>query len=601
MGKQRKEPRIPPTFEGLQINFCKSPICGNFGVPASELKQPRGPGSTKSPDRDSYKRDSRGDGIVQLNCLKCGEKFAVKNNRAIHEELTRFLDHITPAKPQTTCPTPGCPNGTVEISSRKAAYSKYGKTAAGSPRLSCKLCGKVFTVSTPKKERSPIDRQKVHGYKNLAIFRLLMNKMPLRRICEVEELGFKSLVDHIRFIHRQCVAFAASRDSRLPQMALGDRFISVDRQDYNINWLRTGDKRNVVLHGLGSADLETGFVFGMHLNYDMSLNIEDVEAEAWRVGDYDTPPHFRRFSRLWLPREYLTEEEEVELRESQSVMTSVENTYREAYKRSDVDVFDRARASRRLPEKGMQIHGEYTLHGHFHFLKHLLQGAQKITFYLDQESGIRSACHSAFSESILDKRCDAFYVRINKDLTIHEKQALKRESDALLEAYIEANPHLLNLRLDEIRHLFLKEVLRESQLIGPWKDRWIMYPFPNMSEPEKAVCWLTDIEDRSYPGDEIASLFMDATLHPIDRFFMQARRRVSLLERSIFSSSSNRRVWHAYAPYKPEMAVWLLDIFRVFYNYVKVGDDKKTAAMRLGLARGPVPLKDITYFVPSLK
>ena len=248
----------------------------------------------------------------------------------------------------------------------------------------------------------------------------------------------------------------------------------------------------------------------------------------------------------------------------------------------------------------MQIHAEYTLHGHFHFLKHLLQGAQKLVFFLDQESGIRSACHSAFLERILDKSCEAFYVRINKDLTIHKKQALKRQSEAALRIYVENNPHLAQLELEDVRLFYLEEALRDRKAIGPWKDEWMIYPFPSMSEPEKAVCWLTDIGDRSYSDAEMASLFMKATLHPIDRFFMQARRRVSPLERSIFSSSSSGRIWNAYAPYRPEMAVWLLDIFRVFYNYVKVGNDKKTPAMRLGLARGPVAPKEIIYFVPNL-
>ncbi len=29
------------------------------------------------------------------------------------------------------------------------------------------------------------------------------------------------------------------------------------------------------------------------------------------------------------------------------------------------------------------------------------------------------------------------------------------------------------------------------QEIGNWKDKWLLHPFPNMSEPEKAICYLT--------------------------------------------------------------------------------------------------------------
>jgi hypothetical protein len=40
----------------------------------------------------------------------------------------------------------------------------------------------------------------------------------------------------------------------------------------------------------------------------------------------------------------------------------------------------------------------------------------------------------------------------------------------------------------------------------------------------------------------------------------------------------------------------LLDIFRVFYNYVELGRDKRTPAMRLGLAKGKIPIESIIYY-----
>ena len=40
----------------------------------------------------------------------------------------------------------------------------------------------------------------------------------------------------------------------------------------------------------------------------------------------------------------------------------------------------------------------------------------------------------------------------------------------------------------------------------------------------------------------------------------------------------------------------LLDLFRVFYNFVEVGRDKQTPAMRLGLAKGKISIEDIIYY-----
>ncbi len=64
----------------------------------------------------------------------------------------------------------------------------------------------------------------------------------------------------------------------------------------------------------------------------------------------------------------------------------------------------------------------------------------------------------------------------------------------------------------------------------------------------------------------------------------------------ISSSASPGRRWFGYGPYKPVMVGKLLDIFRVFYNFVEVGKNKQTPAMRLGLAKGKITVEDIVYY-----
>src|SRR5512136_340377 len=76
---------------------------------------------------------------------------------------------------------------------------------------------------------------------------------------------------------------------------------------------------------------------------------------------------------------------------------------------------------------------------------------------------------------------------------------------------------------------------------------------------------------QGYDEDHLAWLYNKASLHAIDRFFMQVRRRLSLLERPISSSASLGRSWFGYGPYKPVVVGKLLHIFRVFYNFVEVG------------------------------
>ena len=87
----------------------------------------------------------------------------------------------------------------------------------------------------------------------------------------------------------------------------------------------------------------------------------------------------------------------------------------------------------------------------------------------------------------------------------------------------------------------------------------------------KYVCWLTDYGD--YDEDHVARLHLLATLHPIDRFFMQTRRRVSLAERAVVSVRQQRRMWNGYGAYNPAVLQRYLEIYRTYYNYCLAGKD----------------------------
>ena len=189
-----------------------------------------------------------------------------------------------------------------------------------------------------------------------------------------------------------------------------------------------------------------------------------------------------------------------------------------------------------MPKTGMQVHAEYTLYGHCFLLRDLSRGAEKIRLFLDQDSGMRAAALGAFAERVADRTADAFYVRINKDMTVDERKHALKDSREHFRALAEEHPELDRQAL---RLFVIKEALADMSVIGHWKDRWLTHPFPSMSEPEKAVCYLTD-----YDEDHLAWLYNKASLRAIDAFFMQVRRRLSLLERPIATASNERRVWH---------------------------------------------------------
>ncbi len=568
------------------MNFCKNPRCPNYGVPALAWvsRTPIAFGAI----HDHYELDrATPPSVPLLHCQFCREEPPIKSNRAIAEEQRRLLACLQ-LRPAPACPTLGCAHGSVPITRGPGHYQSFGRSHSGSQRYRCKACHKTFSVGMATvRQRAP--------HKNRTIFSLLVNKAPLRRICEVASIAPPALYGKVRFLATQCQAFIAERERRLLDgLAFRRLYLATDRQEYMVNWSQQADRRNVLLHAVGTADTTSGYVFGVHLNYDPALEPAVVEAEAQACGDLGAKRPFRRYARCWLAADYtegLHRKARRGRRGKAPLSEEIQATYEEALEREDVEAFEVQSPDRRLPAKGMQIHAEYTLYGHFFYLRALFGGVEKLRFFLDQDSGMRAACLAAFQPEIAARRADAFYVRIASKLTIAEKRAAIAESRAAFRAARQRHPSLSDT---EVKLLLIKAQMREMATLGKWQDKWLSHPFPHMGEPRKAVCCLTDYGD--YDEDHQAWLYNKASLHAIDCFFMQVRRRLSMLERPIASASALQRTWYGYSPYDPESIVRLLTIFRVYYNYCLSGRGGTTPAMRLGLAKGRVSLEDIIYF-----
>ena len=575
-------PRIPPACGGIQVNFCKNPHCENYGIPAAQT-------TGRGAQRDRYAVVGAGRQFPVLKCHACGEYPPLKSNQGIAEERERLGAYLR-VPPEPSCPDVDCANNSIGVSTGSPHYRSYGTTRSGSKRYRCNACTKTFAVGY-----STVGQKQPH--KNRLIFQLLMNKTPFRRLCEIADIAHGTLYPKLDFLHRQCLAFAGHRERRLLQgFSIPRLYLGVDRQDYVVNWTQREDKRNVQLTAVGSADNATRYVFGMHLNFDPEVEAEVIEHEAAILGDCETQMPFRRHARLWLASDYTAARQRAKNAPSGTDGTlngAVAARYKDTQSRSDVEVFEEPGRTTQLPKTGMQVHAEYTLYGHCFLLRDLSMGAEKVRLFLDQDSGMRAAVLGAFAERVTERTADAFYVRINKDMTVDERKHALKVSRKRFRALKEEHP---DLDRQALRLLVIKEALADMSVIGHWKDRWLTHPFPSMSEPEKAVCYLTDYDD--YDEDHLAWLYNKASLRAIDTFFMQVRRRLSLLERPIATASNNRRIWHGYSAYNPRSIVKLLEMFRVFYNYVLVGADKQTPAMRLGLAKGRVSIEDIVYFQP---
>lgn len=612
-----KWPRYPPTAAGIQVNHCKSPTCRNFGIPPgpapkrgvrpkNELPREPGPGD--------YSVVATGKAQPALKCLLCGEIFPMHSNLAIAEELLRISQYLEPTAPH-------CPN--LDCASLEPAgglgCTKYGVNRFGTPRYKCKSCKKVFAFGgDPEKGQHQTHR-------NRDIFRHLVNTVPLRRVMKLLGISASVLYARIDFIHKQCQMFAGDRERTLvDRKDLGKRYISTDRQTLLVNWSSKKSRKNTALHSIASADQATGYVYGAHLNFDPDMDEADTARELPKFRDQKLAPPFRRFARVWLDAEYTQAAIRAGLRRAErpapddqvDTLTLTEKLYQEVAKRytntverAEMDDGDEPSLNTRAPAQGMLLHEQYVMQAHIQFVTRLLLRAEKLRFFADQESGLRAALMAACPQRVLDRTADFFYVTVLKEVTVDQKRAYVAQSKRILAKAVEAldepggDPELL-LRKAKLK--LMREQLTRVRKIGKWQDRWALHPVSDMREPSKLICWLTDIEplatDPKAREDQLnhhARLHLKASVTEVDRFFMQVRRALTMAERGVVSASSDRRLWFGKNAYNPAVLVKLLEVFRTYFNYCEVGQDKKTPAMRMGLARGPVAPEDILYFKPA--
>lgn len=584
--------RIPEAFNGIQVNYCKNPTCANFGVPALN------PVPGRKNVNDGYNSTGGSTSSQVIKCKICDELPTLKSNQGISEELTRMLAELSP-EPAPSCSDTKCAHHGIPVGSGKGYYQSYGMTHSGSKRYLCNSCKKTFTVSVKSTLRQ---RQ---SDKNSLIFSCLVRGVAMNPICEIAEIEPETLYQRINFFYEQCKAFSAAYENEfIVGKPIRRFYVAVDRQEYTVNWSNRCDKKNVIMRAIGSADLASGYVFGMHLDFDSSLDAAQIEADAEARKDLAIAHPFRRYARLWLKADYTDAVREYRRNMGkrrnkksalmQDITDEIADTYDEIIKRPDVEAPIINSSDIKLPAKGMQVHPEYTLYGHFLYLKHLFGSVEKVRFFLDQDSGIRGACLSAFCDEIKARKIDAFYVRIKKDLTVNERERALDDSRRTLGKVMSQNNGLTE---DEAKMFMLRTQINDMKPLGKWNDQWLLHPFPKMNEPEKMISFLTNLGD--YDIDHMARLYLKAGLHSIDNFFQVLRRRVSLFERPIVTPSA-KGSWFAKSPYNPEVVMKMLTIYRVYYNYVKFSkkkySDRKTPAMRLGFTDKPKSFNDIIKF-----
>jgi len=99
----------------------------------------------------------------------------------------------------------------------------------------------------------------------------------------------------------------------------------------------------------------------------------------------------------------------------------------------------------------------------------------------------------------------------------------------------------------------------------------VEHPFPNMGEPEKAMCYLKDIQEYDesiLPGSITKQASMPLIAHAVPKEIIAA-----IETNRQFGKLGSSLVW--LQPLSTCYGWQLLDIFRVFYNFVEIAATSK--------------------------
>ena len=503
----------------------------------------------------------------------------------------------------TGCRNPSCENHNRSIAFYKDRYRRRGYTPSRSGNYyQCKACGRKILVSNPVRIHTANQRRAAD------VFGRIANKSPVRGT--VRGSGSTSTSDYYKildFVVSRCRAHSGKIDRALIDGSLSlprHMVIESDAQEYTLNWTSRMDRRNVVLSSYCTVDSASGFILAMHANFDGSVDPFAVNVDAATIGDMRIAEPFRKYPQYWLAGDELRSGRAATRRlhkhDVVALKEQIAQIYASAETRKDVEDIElhlHDETSFRIPSlgQGMQIHLPYTIYAHWVLIHRILSaaGVSRLQANMDINSTSRAAFLCAFEAEV--KRGDAhgFFVRYTKYQTVDERKRLIRDARRARTQFSQTLPKEIRKDKQEIARRLMKDRIEAAQSYGKWNDEWVEHPVPTMNEPQKAVSWLTANE--AIDEARRVDMFLNAGLARIDNVFMKTRRLFSAFERPVGTSSGQNRVWHGYAPYNPRMLEKYLTVFRSTHNFVFVGKDGKTPAMRLGFAKQPLAYADVLW------
>lgn len=591
--------------EVIQYNYCSDPFCPNYADPL-EIYVPRGMKSIKNYKFGSTKDEAS----IVCNVMKhVGLNSRVDNNTSmlhsnwsIAEEIKRLtvLNRVVDEQVEYLFHEPTC----TEVSTpfdKVNSFIKYGKTPAGSTRYKCSSCDKTTAVKPSTRESMTYYQQRSDV--NVDIFQDIISHIPVRKICERNNISATTFYSKVDFIYQKCLAFLERHESKLSNIDFDDLYIASDSFMYSLNNIRRkgkgGKKQNrqekaqaneAQTYMISSGDVHSAYVFRADLCYDTYIELADIEKDTKEYHCDHTFSYLRKNERIrhfsYAPQSPTTLDNE-----------------------SDLDYLEKRLFfnARDNFVGGLHTQQSYTNIAHMHLLKNSLK-AKRFIFISDDDNSIKQSIFKVFANEF--KEYNAVYFTSQYDKALDRQDAFGESAKARteLEKWFQGTGAKANgmyekaitkVQYDLLHHDFYKYKMVNGIAIATSGTNIYPHPLPAIDEGRRYINLISPKGHIS--TDDISEMIVHSSTRTVDNFFQELRRHLNLLERPLVGARGVGKTY-IYANYNPKYAQQLITIYRTYYNFLKprkyYNKSKRniTPAMRIGIANKVYKIRDIIYF-----
>jgi transposase-like protein len=367
--------QLPKEANGLQLNFCKTLACDNFGLS----------------DEECYVLQNVNPKRPAMVCRECGAFPPLLNNERVINEQRRLRKLASDGSP--ACKNSQCENVGLSVHTHKQEYHFFGYSG-DRQRYRCKKCQGTF-VDKWSGENAKITFQE-------SLFALLFTGYSVREICRKLSINPKTFYDHLAHISSRCRRKLSAFDARwllhADEYKLASSFTPLQtKSDNGVFWVATGEA-------------ETGYIISQCLNYSETEKPEgDLYHDPYSEQANIVSPHS------------VTEVNQNPAQLSQQIRARIDQKYQSILSRNNVEDPIGNMPRLNYPTKGALIRPPYTSYAHYLNLNQQLETSKNITLYMPQDPLLRSAALSVFIERINNKTIDIMYVDTDEKWRNHQK------------------------------------------------------------------------------------------------------------------------------------------------------------------------------------